>query len=356
MIDLSNIDFVATTIALLTIFGIWSIMAISLNLEYGVAGIPNFGQALFVSLGAYTTGVMYSRVMPLLAGHDALDPCDADTLASALQLRSDIAQSMPVATFVTVAIALVVAMFISGLVGYVMSLITLRLKEEWFLALVLLVGGEIIRILVRGYKPIICANSGIAGIAQPFRSITDDTQLGTILFMVMVLVLALIVYWYSERLIRSPYGRLLKAVRENDAVAQSLGKDVVRIRARVMFIGSAIAAVAGVLFALNLGLVSTNDFVVTLTLDVWVMVVLGGLGNMRGALLGAAVITLLRRVTQVAAIQLNQSGVDLEFNFVRFILLGIILLIMLRYRPQGLLPESRRTTVAHDALLTDANK
>jgi branched-chain amino acid transport system permease protein len=140
-------------------------------------------------------------------------------------------------------------------------------------------------------------------------------------------------------------------VRENERVTRSLGKNVAKIRAQVMLIGSAIAAVAGVLFAVNTGFVSTNDYVVSLTLDVWVMTVLGGLGNMRGALLGALLITVLDRMTAILAIQMNRMGSDLEFNYVRFIVFAIILLVMLRYRPQGLLPEPKETTDAHETVL-----
>jgi branched-chain amino acid transport system permease protein len=160
---------------------------------------------------------------------------------------------------------------------------------------------------------------------------------------------------YTDRLVRSPYGRLLKAMRENEEVARSLGKNLIRIRAQVMLIGSAIAAVAGVLFALNEGFVSTNDYVVGLTLEVWVMVVLGGLGNSKGALFGALIITILNRVTAIAAIQLNMVGIDLEFNYFRYILLGVILLLMLLYRPKGLLPEPTRTTNAHDLLAENSD-
>jgi branched-chain amino acid transport system permease protein len=223
------------------------------------------------------------------------------------------------------------------------------LKEEWYVALVLLVGSEIVRIIVRGYEPIACASNGIAGVAQPFGWI-DNTRLASILFAAFILVLAALVFFYSERLIRSPYGRLLKAIRENERVALSLGKRVPQIRGQIMFIGSAIAAVAGVLFATNLGFVSANDYVVTLTLDVWVMVVFGGLGNNRGALLGALVVTILDRLTAISAIQLNALGYNLEFNYVRYIIFGIILLLMLRFRPQGLLPERTETTQAHAAV------
>ncbi|MCB0022312.1 MAG: branched-chain amino acid ABC transporter permease, partial [Caldilinea sp.] len=111
------------------------------------------------------------------------------------------------------------------------------------------------------------------------------------------LVAAALCYWFAQRLARSPYGRMLKAMRENSDVATGLGKPMARTRASVMIVGSAMAAMAGVFFVTNVGFASTNDYVVGLTLDIWVMIVLGGLGNMRGALLGAAIITLLDRVT-----------------------------------------------------------
>ncbi|MCX9079323.1 MAG: branched-chain amino acid ABC transporter permease [Candidatus Methanoperedens sp.] len=345
-----NIDLIATTIALLTFFGISALMALSLNLEYGVAGVPNFGQVLFVSIGAYTTGITYTRFLPILAGQTVLDPC-GEALAQAVQIRSEIMQTLPAVGLVNFVITLFISALVGGLVGYAISYIGLRLKQEWFLALVLLVGGEILRIVVRGYEPITCASNGISAVAQPFGWIAD-ARLSAICFMILVLAFALLAYLYSERLVRSPYGRLLKAIRENDRVALSLGKNVTRVRAQVMLIGSAMAAVAGVLFAVNVGFISTNDYVVGLTLDLWVMVVLGGLGNSKGALLGALLITILNRVTAIAAIQLNMIGLDLEFNYFRYILLGIILIMVLLYRPKGLLPEPTHTTDAHEALTT----
>ncbi len=343
-----NIDLLATTIALLTFFGISALMALSLNLEYGIAGIPNFGQALFVSIGAYTAGWTYTRLLPLLAGKAMIPPCGS-TLGQALQLRSVIMKTLPVVGLTNFAITLLIALVIGGIVGYLASYPALRLREEWYLGLVLLVGSEIVRIIVRGYAPLICGNNGLSGLAQPFHWVSNST-LSSLLFAVLVLTMAGLAYIYCERLVRSPYGRLLKAVRENDQVAASLGKNVARIRGQVMVIGSAIAALAGVFFVVNSGYASTNDYVVALTLDMWVMVVLGGLGNNRGALLGALLITLLDRATAITAIQLNTLGINWEFNYARYILFGIILLLMLRYRPQGLLPEPTQTTQAHEAL------
>jgi branched-chain amino acid transport system permease protein len=347
-----NIDLTATLIALLTYFGIAALMAISLNLEYGVAGIPNFGQAFFVSIGAYTAAITYTRLLPLLAGQSFINPCGA-TLAQALQLRSDIMRTMPAVALGNFVITLLIAAVVGGIIGYLTSYVILRLKQEWYLALVLLVGGETVRIFVRGYEPVICASNGISGIAGPFAWI-GNTQAASILFALLVLLLAAATFWYSQKLVRSPFGRLLKAVRENEQVALGLGKNVARVRAQVMFIGSAIAAIAGVLFALNLGFVSTNDYVVNMTLDVWVMIVLGGLGSSRGALLGALIITVLDRLTAITAIQFNRSGIELEFNYVRYILFGMILLLVLRFRPQGLLPETPFTTPAHDHLVQES--
>ncbi|MCC7450200.1 MAG: branched-chain amino acid ABC transporter permease [Anaerolineae bacterium] len=343
-----NFDLVATIITLLTFFGIAAIMALSLNLEYGLAGIPNFGKALFVSIGAYTAGITYTRLLPLLAGKEFIDPC-GDTLPQALALRTGIIQNWPGIAFVNLALTILIAALIGGVAGFLTSYIALRVKEEWYLGLVLLVGSEVIRIIVRGYDPIICGINGLSGLTQPFGFISNPT-LASAGFAVLVVIIALLVYIYVERLVRSPYGRLLKAMRENDRVVLGLGKHVPRLRAQVMFIGSMLAALAGVLFAVNLGFVSTNDYGVSFTLDVWVMVVLGGVGNNRGALFGALVVTILNRVTAILSIWMNASGSPFEFNYVRYIVFALILLWVLRYRRQGLLPEHAETTVAHDEL------
>jgi branched-chain amino acid transport system permease protein len=284
--------------------------------------------------------------MPLLAGREALEPCGATNMAGALALRTEIVKTLPLVGLGNFALTLLLAAIVGGIVGLIASYPALRLKEEWFLGLVLLVGAETVRIFVRGWDPIICAHNGLSGISQPFGFL-PTAQLRQLAFASFVLVLLALAYWYSQRLVRSPYGRLLKALRENNAVATGLGKDMVRVRGQVMVIGSALAAMAGVLFVANIGFASANDYGVALTLDIWVMIVLGGLGNMRGALLGALLVTLLDRLTSIAAIQFNMLGLDIEFNYVRYILFGVILLLMLRFRPQGLWPESQRTTDAN---------
>lgn len=344
-----NIDLVATSIALLTFFGIYAIIALSLNLEYGLSGVPNFGKAMFVSIGAYTAGQTYTRLLPFMVGKPFVDPCDEQTLVAALQMRTGIIQSSPAIALLHFALTALIAVAVGGLVGFLVSYTVRRVKEEWYLGLVLLVGSEVFRTIALTYRPLVCGVNGISGIAEPFSGLGSATVASAV-YAVFVLLIALAVYVYCERLVRTPFGRLLKAMRENESVVLGLGKRVPRLRAQVMFIGSALAALGGVLFAANLGFVSPNDYVVGMTLDVWVMVVLGGVGNNRGALLGALVVTLLNRLTAILSIVLNSMDSPFEFNYVRYILFGGILLWTIRYRRQGLLPEQVRTTVAHEEL------
>ncbi len=338
------LDPIGTLISLLTAFGIAAMIALSLNLEYGLGGIPNFGQALFVSIGAYTAGVTYTRLLPLLAGQPVIDPC-GPAMNDALQLRTEILRTLPAVGLTNFFVTLLIAAALGGLVGYLASYPALRLKDEWFLGLVLLASSEVVRIVVRGAEPVICAHNGLSGLSQPFAFL-PTAPFRALAFAGLTLLAAALCYAFAQRLARSPYGRMLKAMRENSDVAAALGKPMARTRASVMVVGSAMAAVAGVFFVTNIGFASANDYGVGLTLDIWVMIVLGGLGNLRGALLGAAIITLLDRATAIAAIQANMLGSQFDFTYARYILFALILLGMLRYRRQGLLPERLDTTGA----------
>src|SRR5262249_18596199 len=151
----------------ITIFGISSIMALSLNLEYGLAGIPNFGKALFVSIGAYTAGITYTHLLPALVGQPFIDPCGS-SLTPALQMRIAAVQNFPAAAFLNFGLTALIAAVVGGVAGFLASYAARRVKEEWYLGLLLLVGSEVVRTLVQGYDPIICGINGLSGIVQPF--------------------------------------------------------------------------------------------------------------------------------------------------------------------------------------------
>ncbi|MEM4726233.1 MAG: branched-chain amino acid ABC transporter permease, partial [Nitrososphaerales archaeon] len=169
-------------------------------------------------------------------------------------------------------------------------------------------------------------------------------------YMVLILVIALGVYIYINKLVNSPFGRLLKSMRDDQIAATSLGKDLVKVRGQVLILGSALAGLAGVLYAYYSGYVNPDDFIPIRTFDVWVMVVLGGIANNRGVLLGAAIMTAIDRGTQILAIQLQTFGGIAELNYLRYIIVGILMLAILMFRQKGILPEKPVKTPAYEVV------
>ena len=334
----------SAAVSFVSYFGIFSILSLSLNLEYGFGGQPNFGKVAFYATGAFIAGVVASRLMPLIAGAAPLDPFSPDGTMQ----RVAITQGNPYAALLTFLTALLLAALVSGAFGYLVSYPAIRIREEWFLAMVLLVTGEILRVVVRSYPPIVNGYNGVL-IPNPFRWLGDADQI-SLAYMVLILVIALGVYIFVNRLVNSPFGRMLKSMRDDQIAAASLGKDLVKVRGQVLILGSALAGLAGVLYAYYSGYVNPDDFIPIRTFDVWVMVVLGGIANNRGALLGAAIMTAIDRGTQILAIQLQSFGGIAELNYLRYIIVGILMLSILMFRQKGILPEKPVKTPAYEVV------
>jgi len=282
--------------------------------------------------------------MPLIAGVAPLAPFSPEGTMQ----RISITQSNAYAALLTFLIALVLAALISGAFGYLVSYPAIRIREEWFLAMVLLVTGEIVRVVVRSYEPIVNGYNGVL-IPNPFGWLRDSDQI-SLAYMVVILAIAACVYIYVNRLVNSPFGRLLKSMRDDQIASTSLGKDLVKVRGQVLIIGSALAGLAGVLYAYYSGYVNPDDFIPIRTFDVWVMVVLGGLANNRGVMLGAVIMTVIDRGTQILAIQLQTIGGITELNYLRYIIVGILMLIILMFRQKGIIPEKPVKTPAYEVI------
>lgn len=331
-------------VSFLSYFGIFAILSLSLNLEYGFGGQPNFGKVAFYATGAFVAGVMASRVMPMIAGVTPLDPFSPEGTMQ----RISISQENPYAAILTFLLALILAALIAGGFGYLVSYPAIRIREEWFLAMVLLVTGEILRVVVRSYEPIVNGYNGVV-IPNPFKWLKDPDQI-SLAYMIVILAFALGVYIYVNRLVNSPFGRLLKSMRDDQIASMSLGKNLVKVRGQVLIIGSALAGLAGVLYAYYSGYVNPDDFIPIRTFDVWVMVVLGGLANNRGVLLGAGIMTVIDRGTQILAIQLQALGGITELNYLRYIIVGILMLVILMFRQKGIIPEKPVRTPAYEVV------
>jgi len=339
------VNIISLVITFTSFFGIYAILSISLNLEYGYGGQPNFGKVAFFAIGAFVAGVMASRVLPLISGMSVTDPLGPQ----GVEIRIAISSTRPIETTVTFIMTLVLAMIVGGFSGYIFSYPALRIREEWFLAMVLLVSGEIVRIIVRSYPPIVGGYQGLAGISNPFRWVGDATK-ASLMYAGLILTVALSVYVLADRLVNSPVGRLLKSVRDDPIASMSLGKTVQLVRAQVLTLGSALAALAGALYAHHIGFITPDDFIPIRTFDIWVMMVLGGMANNRGAVVGAAVMTAIDRATAMMAVELGTYSTFIEFNYVRYVFVGILMITILMHRQKGLLPERPVRTPAYEVM------
>lgn len=346
-------DIVGFVITFATVYGIYAILGISLNLEYGYAGQPNFGQVLFFGIGAVVGATAASEFLPIFVGKSVGDIC---TIPAEL-LRENIALTSPVASVSVWVIALLLAMVAGGVVGLLASYPALRVKEEWFLSMILLVGGETFRIIVQNTPQIGCGFNGVAGITTPFYWLSNyigssvlQSEVPTGLFAAVVVAIAFVCFVIAQRVGNSPYGRLMKSVRDDKTAAASLGKNVSNLRKQVMVLGSMMAGVAGALYVYYIGVASSDDFIPAVTFSVWVMMILGGYGNNRGILVGTFVITLLDRGTLISSSIIQGSFYGFDPSLIiygRYMVEAVILLLLLAFRQKGIFPETRVKTKAY---------
>jgi branched-chain amino acid transport system permease protein len=333
------IEIVTLLSTILTFFGIYLILALSLNLEYGFGGQPNFGKVFFYSTGAYVSAMFTVDIITWLAS--ITEPlCYA---ISATPRNNFAAANPPIIIGIFVA-SLLLALAIGAAFGYIFSYPTLKLRED-YLAITLLMVGEISRLFVRSTDFIVCGTHGLGGIPNPFIWLGNaNAIMGS--YAVVVLALAFACYVFAQRLVNSPYGRVLKAIRDDETVAMGLGKVVPWRRGEILAIGSALAAMAGVLYAFFINFVQPDDFVTLRTVDAWVIVILGGLASNRGTVLGAFIFTLLDRLSRLILVEILNVQLPFEINYVRNIVVALLLVVILVFQPKGIVPEGPLKTPA----------
>jgi len=283
--------------------GIFAIVALSLNLEYGFTGLGNFGKVAFFLVGAYSYALLAQAGL-----HFSL--------------------------------ALILSALIAGIFGLLVSLPALRLRED-YLAIVTLAFGEILRIVIKSEDWI--AN-GVWGIGVPSAINLGDvpyemTVLANIGLVFFCLALCFI---FVQLLTNSPYGRIMRAIREDEVAADTLGKNKFKYKAQVFVMGSAIAGLSGALFAQYIGYIEPQMFLPILTFTIWIMVILGGPANNWGVVLGAALVQLFERGTMIIK---DYITLPIDPNNLQYILFGTLILIILLYRPSGLFKESKVKTL-----------
>jgi branched-chain amino acid transport system permease protein len=279
---------IATPYALniMTTAAIFVLLASGLNIVVGYCGLLDLGYIAFMAVGAYTAGIVAKAFeLPLIF-------------------------TIPVVLVMTV------------LAGLIIGAPTLRLRSD-YLAIVTLGFGEITRITANNLS-ITGGPSGIFGIPGMLKIGDFDLQQPAVFYYFTVLVVAALVL-ASARLLHSRLGRAWRFVREDEDAAEAMGIHTYRVKLMAYIFGAVWGGFGGILFAAHLSAVSPQSFVFLQSALVLMAVVLGGMGNMRGVLLGALVISLLPELLR-------------DFAAYRYLAFGLLLVIVMVFRPQGFWP------------------
>ncbi len=338
-------------IDLLTIVGLFVIISMSLNLEFGYAGVPNFGKLLAVAGGAFFVGAVPGRIMMfILSPGSGLDFVQNNI--EAVMLLNQVFASDALASIIYLVFSLVGAAVAGGVLGYVASYPAIRLRGD-YLAITLLAMAEILRVIADNWPEFIGGSMGVR-IPDPFRWVGGETR--ALAVAVTILAVVAIVFVYLELVLRSPLGRALRAMRDEELSAEVYGKDVARLRTKTLMVGCAIAAVGGALYSFLTASVSARDFNrVTHTFWPWVMVIVGGAGNNVGALVGAGIFVTLRKFITFYK-SYFEPFVPFDVVWLEYLLLGLALIVVLLYRPEGLVPERPTKTLRRKELLEIAER
>jgi branched-chain amino acid transport system permease protein len=286
--------------AIATLVGIRALLTLGLNVQWGLTGLVNLGVVAFFAIGAYSAALL-------------------------------------AVTGVALPLAWASAIVLAVVAGIVMAMVALRLRED-YLAIVTLGFAEVLRLFLLNEAWLTKGANGVTGIPRPLHAVFGRHY--DLFYLAVVLAAVALVYWTLQRVAGSPFGRVLRAIREDETVAAVAGKSVFHFKVQAFAVGAAIAGLAGIFFAHYLAYIEPNMFLPQETLFVWLALILGGSGNNRGALLGSVVLLGLLEGSRFAKDVIPfLTGVRLAAA--QQMLVGIILVALMIYRPDGLLPERR---------------
>jgi branched-chain amino acid transport system permease protein len=289
-----------------------AIMVVGLNLQYGYSGLLNFAFYIYVAIGAYiaaittmgkstTPGITYALgwTLPWWAG-------------------------------------LLLGGLVAAVVGSAVFLLTVRRLRSDYLAIVTVAVAFIIWNLIDTYQPLFDADTGLFNVPQITGSATVSTEGYSAIMLGLSAALLALFVWLSRRIFRSPFGRLLRSIREDEQVTAAFGRVSWRPQIAVFGIGSFLAGIAGGLLVFYISAWSPSAFLPLESFILLAALIVGGSGNYWGALIGAFV--LIEGLAEAARYVPN-FGNPANVGALRLMVIGLVLILMLRYRPEGIFPE-----------------
>ena len=296
-------------IGFLTMGGIYAILCLALNIQWGFGGLFNAGIAGFYAVGAYTAAIITSANAPNHVGGFDLP----------------------------IVVGLVGAGLVAGLLGWAVARICVRLKSD-YLAMASIGIAEIIRLAIINEAWLTNGSLGISRIPRPLEGVLSG-RASEIAFVLFVWIIVAVTYLVARQLYVSPWGRVMRAIRDNEETAQSIGKDVVRFREQTFVIGAVFMGVAGAVSAHYFKFFSpeaTEPLLVTFL--AWVMLIAGGSGNNKGAVAGALIVWAIWSMTEILTGLLPPEWAT-RSAYVRMLLIGLFLQFVLQHYRAGLFPE-----------------
>jgi len=270
---------------IMTLTGIYIVLALGLNIVVGQAGLLNLGYVTFYAIGAYTYAILSTRLgLAFWPG-------------------------------------LLVGAAVAALFAFIIGLPTLRLRGDYF-AIVTLGLGEITRIILNNWDALTGGPNGISRVGRPV--IAGYSLHSTVDFYYVILVIVIMTVFVMNRLMTSRIGRAWIAIREDEVAAEAMGINTFRLKLLAFVVGSALAGLTGVFFAAKMAFVSPESFTFFESVLILCMVVLGGMGSIPGIILGALLLITLPEIFR-------------DFQDYRMLAFGIALVAMMVFRPQGLL-------------------
>lgn len=286
-------------LAIAIFVAIYTLLTLGLNLQYGLTGLTNFGVVGFFAIGAYASAILTTMGYPIVLGF-------------AVGALLAIAAAWPI------------------------GLIALRLRDDYF-AIATLGFSEVVRVVVISEQELTNGVQGIPGIPRLFafaesRTLQPLLVLGTLLLVNLAVVLAM------RRIVRSPFGRMIGAIRDNEEAVRALGKDPARFKTQVLMVGAGLAALGGSFYAHYVGYVAPDQFIPLVTFQIWMAMILGGAGKISGAVVGTIVLMVILEGSRFLPDVLPfVSGAAMAE--IRIFVVGLVLVLFTLYRPQGLMGD-----------------
>lgn len=309
------LDLVSYSAFFLTTALTFGLICLGLNVQWGQTGLFNVGIAGFVAIGAYASALLTTPDAPERFGGFGL-PIVVGWLAAA---------------------------GLSGLAALVIGAVTLRLRAD-YLAITTFGVAISIQLVMLNLQSFTGGPFGIAFIPRPFVGLQENALAFNIANFLLLAAVTLIVFTGLELLVRGPWGRVLRAIREDETAAAAIGKSANVYRLQAFVLGSAIMGLAGAIQGHFIGFIAPDNYLSALTFQVWAMLIVGGAGNNLGALVGAIVVWGLWSASSALTASLFPPDQQARAASLQIVLIGVLLAVILVARPRGLLGE--RMTVS----------